>query len=355
MTTLPVTMTDGDERVGDGVLRFATRDIPRFAAGFRLRSGRRRAAADVHRRRWRGQAGRLEVWYTTFTDPATGTGVWIHHELVAPTDSGPAQALGWAAVFPPGERPVHGRFGPKDAPAPIGGQVFASEEVSRTPDELRGVAEDVSWELTEHGGGEPLHTFPEWAWRRELLPAAQLVATPGATFDGVVRFGGRELRVSGAPGASSRIYGHGNAERWAWLHADLGGGDVLELVSAVSRRPVLRALRPLTFLRLRLAGDEWPAGDQLLTALRFTSRIDLPSWWVSGRVGDRRIRVRVHQPMDATLALDYADPDGAPAVCRNTERADVLVVLEHRVGKGWQLEREWRLDGTAHAEVGTRG
>lgn len=350
MTTLPVTLTCGAEQLATGELRFALRDLPAFVSGFRLRA----ATGDVQPSRWRGQPGRLEVWYSTFTDPATGAGVWIHHELVAPSDGGQAQALGWAAVFPPGERPVHGRFGPKDAPVPRRGQLFAADDVTLARGELRGVAGDVSWDLRERGGGTPLHTFPAWAWRRELLPAAHLVTAPGATFDGVVRYAGRELRVADAVGASARIYGHGNAQRWAWLHADLGGGDVLEIVSAVSRRPGLRLLKPLTFLRLRVAGEEWPARDQLLAAFRYRARIELPTWWVSGRVGDRRIRVRVHQPPEETLALDYADPDGAPAVCRNSERADVVVVLERRTAGRWTVEREWRLDGTAHAEVGTR-
>ncbi|MFC4946348.1 hypothetical protein [Pseudonocardia sp. GCM10023141] len=353
MTILPVTLTSSAaERLGTGTLRFALRDLPSFLGGFRIGTGT--GPADVHTSRWRGQPGRLEVWYSTFTDPATGTGVWIHHELVAPAGGGPAQALGWAAVFPPGERPLHGRFGPQDAPALRDAQVFAATDVALEPGLLRGVAGDVSWELRERGGGAPLHTFPAWSWRREWLPAAHLVTAPGATFDGSIRYAGRELRVEQAVGASARIYGHGNAQRWAWLHADLGGGDVLEIVTAVSRRPGLRALRPLTFLRLRVGGREWPARDQLLAALRYTAHIDLPAWWVSGRFGDRRIRVRVHQDAQATLALDYADPDGAPAVCRNSERADALVVLERRTGRTWVTEREWHLDGTAHAEVGTR-
>ena len=49
--------------------------------------------------RWRGQPGRLEVWYLTATDPATGTGLWLHHEVVAPTGGGPwrlkVQLLRW--------------------------------------------------------------------------------------------------------------------------------------------------------------------------------------------------------------------------------------------------------------------
>ncbi|TDD69763.1 hypothetical protein E1293_35540 [Actinomadura darangshiensis] len=304
------------------------------------------------RSRWRGQAGRLEVWYTTLTDPATGTGVWIHHELVAP-DEGEARAHGWAAVFPPGETPVFGRFGPfgwshsEDAD-------FAAGPVVQGGGRLTGAAGAISWDLRESGGGPPLFTFPRWAWRSEVLPAAQIVPKPAAAYDGAVRFGGRTLELDGARGASARIYGHGNARRWAWLHADLGGGDVCEIVAAVSTRPGMDRLPPLPFVRLRVDGVELPGGDPLLAALRLRAGIGLPVWTVHGRIGDRRIHVRVTLPQDETVSVDYADPDGAPAVCHNSERADVRIVLARLAGRGWETEREWRLDGTGHAEVGLR-
>jgi hypothetical protein len=304
--------------------------------------------------RWRGQADRLEVWYTTITDPATGTGVWLHHELVAPSDGASAHAHGWAAVFPPGQEPVHARFGPAPHRQLDGTAVFAADDVTMSIDRLNGDAGDFRWDLAASGGGEPLCTFPRWAWSRELLPAAQVVPYPSATFRGVVRHPGGELVLDGAPGATARIYGRGNAQRWTWLHADLGGGDVLEIVAAVSRRPVLRALPPLVFLRLRLEGTEWPAADPLLVAPLFRVRMGLPMWTVTGAVGGRRIRVAVTQPPERTLSLDYRDPDDAPAVCHNSERADAEITLQRRTGRIWSAERHWRLEGTAHAEVGTR-
>ncbi len=199
------------------------------------------SAEELFRTRWRGQSGRLEVWYTTITDPATGTGVWMHHELVAPADGGEPRAHGWAALFPPGEAPLFGRHGP-DVWMPSSGYRCASAEV--TPRSLSGGAGELTWDLASRGGGEPLYTFPRWAWRRELLPSAQIVPVPGAVFDGTVRYGDRVLELVGAPGATARIYGHGNGERWAWLHADLGGGDVCEVVAAVPARRVLRRLPP---------------------------------------------------------------------------------------------------------------
>jgi hypothetical protein len=52
--------------------------------------------------------------------------------------------------------------------------------------------------------------------------------------------------------------------------------------------------------------------------------------------------------------LEYAEPRGDRVVCRNSERASVVVTVQHRRGRRWQTERSWRLDGTAHAEVGGR-
>jgi hypothetical protein len=309
-------------------------------------------ADELFRTRWRGQAGRLEAWYTTITDPATGTGVWLHHELVAPTGGGVPHAHGWAAVFPPGGPPVLGRFGP-DEWVPSGGYSCASAEV--TPDGLRGRAGELSWELAASGGGAPLYTFPRWAWRSELLPAAQIVPAPTATYDGTMRHGDRVLQLVAAPGGTARIYGHGNGRRWAWLHADLGGGDVCEVVAAVPARRLLSHLPPLPLVRLRVDGTDWPACDPLLAGLRMRATIGVPSWTVHGRAGRRMIRIKVTMPPGETLTVDYDDPDGRTPVCHNSERADAEITLLRRDGRRWKPARQWRLDGTAHAEVGLRG
>ncbi len=329
MTTLPATVTDSTEVVGEADLSFDTRDLPKFLGSFRLGSPSLEP-------RWGGQPGRLEVWYTTLTDPATGTGVWLHREMVAPTDGSEAHVLGWAAVFPPGEPPQHGRFGP-----------FANDGRQITS------AGDIHWDLRSTSDSEPLYTFPKWAWDTELLPAAQVVAEPHALFSGTVKWPGGELTLNDAPGGNSRIYGHGNGQRWAWLHADLGNGDVLEIVSAVARRQPLRSLRPLTFLKLRVNGREWPT-NTLLAAPRFHAEIDRPSWSVTGRVGDWRINVTVTQPEDGTLSLEYRDPDGSTATCWNSERSTAHITLEERRNGTWHQHRTWDIHETAHAEVGGR-
>ncbi|MFE9139517.1 hypothetical protein [Streptomyces sp. NPDC007355] len=355
MTCLPFTLYDNDTQIGTGELRFPvlTGLVP-FLGSFRF--PKTSASQSFMASRWKGEAGRTEVWYTTATDPATGTGLWLHHELVAPTDGTAPYAHGWAAVFPPDQPVQHARF--QASKWPGSRQGFVIDEVSATPGRLTGSTGELRWDLTEQAAEAPLFTFPRWSWRYPLLPAAQILPAARASYSGTISYGDTTLRLNGAPGASARIYGHGNAQTWAWLHADLGGGDILEIVTAVSRRPVLRQLPPLVFLRLRTDGRTWPRRAER-TAFgwaglgRFTSTIGLPGWTVSGRAGLRRIRVEVTQPAENTLTLAYTDPDGSGAICRNSERADVHVLLERWQG-GWRTEKQWTLAGAAHAEVGTR-
>lgn len=363
MTTLPFTVYENDEPIGAGTLRFRLRSalLP-FLLSFRF-PRRADEPAALTAPRWRGAPGRTEVWYTTVTDPATGTGLWLHHELTAPADGSEPYAHGWAAVFPKDAPVRHARFGP--AAWTPGSDGFAAGEVRAVPGRLSGTAGTMSWDLAERPADAPLFTFPRWSWRRPLLPAAQILPAARATYDGELRHQDGVVRLSGAPGASARIYGHGNAHRWSWLHADLGGGAVLEIVAAVSTRPVLRRLPPLVFLALRYGpgshgarGRTWPRRPERSAlgwagVARFRADIGLPTWTVTGRAGLHRIRVTVTQPEERTLALEYTDPDGARAVCRNCERADAEVRLERWWGR-WRPAAQWRLDGTAHAEVGSR-
>ncbi|MCX4579460.1 hypothetical protein OHB41_41035 [Streptomyces sp. NBC_01571] len=355
MTVLPVTLYEGGKRAGEGVLRFPlTTGLAPFLLSFRF--PRREDHAEHFAPRWNGTPGRTEVWYTTLTDPASGTGVWLHHEVTAPADGSEAFAHGWVAAFPREGEVRHARFGPVPWTRPTVG--FEGDSVTAAPGQLTGSADDFHWKISEHPEGESLFTFPRWSWRRSLLPAAQMLPAARATYDGVFSYGQDTLTLRGAPGASARIYGHGNAHRWTWLHADLGGGDVLEIVAAVSTRPGLRRLPPLVFLRLRRGERTWPRRAERsaigwLGLGRFRAGFGLPRWTVTGRTALRRIRVEVEQPPERTLTLEYRDPDGARAVCRNSESADARVVLERWWGR-WRPERSWVLDGTAHAESGER-
>ena len=320
--------------------------------------------------RWRGRPGRLEVWYATMTDAATGAGLWVHGETVAPRsgtgaeagdglvegdkDAGaagtPATAHGWVAWFPSEGKPVWSRSGaeqvsPPGEDPPAG---FSAGDLTLGPGGTKGTAGDLEWDITWRAAEqEPLYTFPKWAWARELLPAAQIVPAPSMQARGWVRNGDTRHEIEGHA-AASRIYGHGNAQRWGWLHADLGDGNVIELVSAVSTRPVLSALAPITFLRMRVDGTDWPRTRVACWGLR--AHLDLPQWRIQGRTQGVEVDLEVTQPPERCVSIDYTDPNGATATCTNTERADLALTLRWQDGRS----RTWRLDGTAHAEIGRR-
>lgn len=285
--------------------------------------------------------------YLTATDDETGTGLWLHHEVVAPP-TGEAYAHGWLALFPTDAPPAYERFGPVPAQARPEGAWFAGGDAVMTADSAAGRAGELDWDLRWEPGEQPLWTFPKWAWRRQALPAAQVVPTPVATVSGNV--GGRPFA---GRGGSAHIYGHGNAQRWVWLHADLGGGDVLELVAATARRSGMRLLPPLPLLQLRVAGEDWPS-DPLAAAPLFRCRISDEGFRIAGVVGTRRLAVRVDLPADRCVRVGYVDPDGATATCTNTERADVTVATSELTLRGWRSHRRWQLAGTGHAEMGSR-
>ena len=305
--------------------------------------------------RWRGQPGRLEVWYLTATDPATGTGLWLHHEVVAPTDGGAPRPHGWIAVFPPDAEPRWARFatppGTGGGPDAVGERWFAGGDAILEPRRAAGSTDGATWDLEIHPSAEPpVWTFPAPVWDRELLPAAQVLAGPSASISGTVEVDGFRIEMHDAPAGVARIYGQGNEKRWGWLHADLGGGDVLEVVSAVSTRPGLRLLPPATMLQLRLGGHDVPRIP--LAPGKVT--LELPTWRFRAHFGRRRLRATLPLPAERSISVGYADPDGQTATCTNSERASADIVLERLSGRRWTTERTWHLDGTAHSEVGLR-
>lgn len=300
--------------------------------------------------RWQGQAGRMEVWYITCTE-ADGTGWWFHYETVAPA-SGDPFAHGWVAHFPVAGEPVLERFGPEAArPAQGAGELVSAGGCRIDAGALAGNTGRLAWELTLTGDAPALFTFPRWAWEREVLPGAQVVDRPAATLAGRVTVDGH-ARDFDAAGARAHIFSHGSAKRWGWLHCDLGGGDTLEVVAAVSHLPGLERLKPLPFVRLRTGDDDRPR-DPLFSAITARADVDFPQWRArAGLGGRRRLRASVELPPQRCVQLEYPNPDGTSAYCVNSERADARIVVERRVGGRWVVDGEWRLDGTAHAEVG---
>jgi len=311
--------------------------------------------------RWRGTAGRMEVWYATCSE-ADGSGWWFHYERVAPAKAQPrlddtavgapeAYVHGWVAAFPVAGQPILERFGPIADTTRGEGWLLSAAGASVHDAHMTGRAGRLAWDIAIGSEQPALYTFPKWAWDRELLPGAQVVDTPGASFTGTVSVDGVERTLT-ATGARAHIFSRGNAREWTWLHAELGGGDTLEVVSAVSHLPLPSRLRPLPVVRLRLQGRDLPR-DPLLWGLGGHGTVSLPGWRVQAPLGGRR-RLSVHVEMapENCVQIEYPNPDGSHVYCTNSERASAAVRIEAKVGGRWTTDAEWVLESTAHAEVG---
>jgi hypothetical protein len=246
--------------------------------------------------------------------------------------------------FPPDGPPHTERFGPEPVRPAAGTAWFDAAGVRVAHEKLTGRARSLAWDLSWKDQGTPLWTFPRSTWERELLPGAQVVISPTAEFAGTLTAADAAIRIDGWRGGVAHIYGHGNARRWGWIHADLGSGDVVEAVTAVAHKPGLRRLAPMAFVRFRIDGKDWPTSP--LPSLRMRTTLGLQHWQLEGRIGGREVLIRVDQPPERCVSLGYTDPDGGAAVCTNTEQADIHVDID---------DRHWSVLGTGHAEVGLRG
>ena len=298
--------------------------------------------------RWRGKAGRLEVAVRHPVLPQTRAGLWIHCETVAPTH-GAAYAHGWATWFPADGPPRTERFGPEPVQPAAGATWFDAAGARVSQERLAGRCGSLAWELSWKDTAAPLWTFPRLTWERELLPGAQVVLAPTADFTGSLTVDGTVHHVDGWRGGVAHIYGHGNAKRWGWIHADLsfggGGGDVLEAVTAVSHRPGLRRLAPLAFIRLRLDGKDWPASPLPSLRMRTTLCSACSTGRTEGRIGGRNVLIRVDQPPDRCEPGIHRPRRGQGGLYQH-QQADVHIEID---------DRHWSVPGTGHAEVGLRG
>ena len=349
-TTLPGTLKDmSGNMIGEVLVKFNFQDTFSFLSSFRLSESVK--DEDLFLKRLTDEylssrKGRLEVWYDTFSDDKHG--YWIHHELIS-SIKGETYSTGWIAIFELGKKPIFERFEDRDI---LDSKYFKTDSVSLTPIDRIGKTKNIEWDIKVDGKSDPLYTFGRLSWKKEILPASQIVPLPTAKYTGTIKVKGKEFKID-CTGASARIFGLGNAKRWVWLHADLGDNNVVEVVSAVSKKKYLENLKPLSFVKIRFDGKEYPI-NSLLCAFFFKTEITDNSFRVSGRFPRLRVDIKVSQPRERCVVVDYLDPDGEAAQCINTEIADVDIRVMKKIKNEWEEVFVKRLEGCGHSEIGIR-
>ena len=313
---------------------------------------------------WDGSPGHYEVWYLTFTDPASGVGAWIRLTMVAPVAGDATCSLWLAAMDPAGDVLA------RKATHPIG-ELHAEADPFRVTIagahlDDRGTAgrfEDVAWDLHWAPGRPYDHVHP--LLRRARVARTILTLPHGdVAVHGTVDLpGGRRLQVDGARGGQAHLFGAKHASSWAWVHA----GDLVDRDGAPAPDTFVdgvsvfaprfgRDRGPSTPVVGRFLGEDF-ASTSPARVFANRSHFGLVGWDLEAIDGARRIVAHVAADRDLLAGVTYHDPDGDPAYCYNSEVATIHLSVFDRVRRprrGWILRQALTGDGRAHFEYAQR-
>jgi hypothetical protein len=301
---------------------------------------------------WNGKPGRYEVWFLTMSDGTAG--YWIRYTLLAP-DHGPAEGRLWFARFdredPARTFGVNHAFPLEGAGVPgaelevrVGGGVLRSGHCQGG---IEGGGHEVSWLLDFETGGETYRLLSDALYRGGLAPTKPFSPNVDTTFTGRITIDGHAHPISAMPGQQGHLYGTKHAERWAWAHCSAfgdGDGAVLQAIAAQGRRG------PVTTPFSTFAGLRWQGRWIRLSGLARRRPFWLGGWRID--LANRRYRLTGRVVGDPAFMVQarYADPDGTPRFCHNTEVASSRFVLFERTGTGFEEVALLTSEGTTHAE-----
>jgi hypothetical protein len=315
---------------------------------------------------WNGDPGHYEVYYLTFTDPASGIGFWIRYTMVAPLPETAAEATCslWFCAMDPGDP---GRNVGLKHSLPVTALVAATD-----PFELR-IGD--AW-LSDHGMTGAIDANGsryEWVleWRpslpayghvHPLLRTARLAKTmlflphPDLEVSGTVWLGERRIGLSAARGGQAHLWGSKHASRWTWAHCnDFEGAPAGTFVDGVSVFVPRfgRELGPNTPVVGRIGGVDLNSIGPLAVQ-RNRSELDLTSWRFEAKGRALRVEATVRARLEDLVGVTYHDPDGDLAYCYNTEVADMSLEVFQRQSGDWTRTDELRSERRAHFEYAQR-
>lgn len=207
---------------------------------------------------------------------------------------------------------------------------------------------DLSWDLAFEAGPTLVH-LPHASLYDAPLPRNKVVSPLVRTrFRGVIRTGGREIEVDGAPGMQGHNWGAAVAPAWAWCHvAGFEGEPDATLEAVTGRVPLGPVALPVTVVYLRWRGREWRLNGPV-ALLRARSRVDGLAWRFQGSGDGVHLEAEITADRASVLGLDYVSSDGGTVRCVNSNLAAARVVLRGLPGG----PRTLAADGTATLELG---
>jgi Tocopherol cyclase len=107
----------------------------------------------------------------------------------------------------------------RDVGPPVSGESLVElRSAVIEPGRSAGTVDDTSWDLSWDRGAWGVDPRPRLFGPTHPLDL-ELIALPGATFEGWVEIGGERFDVSGRPGAITHYWGRRLPDRWVWISA----------------------------------------------------------------------------------------------------------------------------------------
>jgi len=319
-----------------------------------------------NRMRWdRRRRGFMEVWYTTLNHRASGRGVWLRYTLTSPdaADRPPYCEL-WGFVFDPDRKANFAskqRFsidalgsanGRDDGALVRIGDAWLAENHLEGSLERDGV--ELAWSLDHEPADRCFQHIPE-PLRDRIEGRVSTVCSPNLSvpFFGTVRIGSDELTFEGEPGCQSHRWGRKHSTTWTWAHCSAFEDDPEAIFEGLAAKTSIAGIPAptTTLLYLRYKGNDL-AFNELKWALRARSRYELPTWAFTARNESWKIAGAARATTDRMVQVEYADPDGSPRFCANSEIADLAIEIYRKENGRWRHHGSLTSLRDAHLEFG---
>jgi hypothetical protein len=279
-------------------------------------------------------SGLYESFFVRANHPQDPVALWLRYTMFAPVGR-PADAVAevWAAVF-------DGRTGvntttkaavPAATARFAAGPDIACGTAVLTDSHLSGDVDGIRWDLTYHGGTDPLLLLPERLYRSGFPKAKTLVPRPLAVFDGFIAVGDTRYDVAGWVGSQNHNWGARHTDEYAW--GQVAGFDdapdvFLECSTARVRvaglrtpwlTPVVvrhdgRELRLNAVLTSARASASYTVGEDVTWEFRSVGRD-------SATRGPVEVEGAFRAPRSDFVELTYDNPPGGTKTCLNTKIA----------------------------------
>jgi hypothetical protein len=310
---------------------------------------------DENRPVWDGRSrGLYEAWFLTFNVPEEKAAFWLRYSLDAP-DEGAAHAELWGHFFdarePAKSFGIRSRAERDGFELGTGGGFIRMGAAALAEGYATGATaahgHTLSWELSFEPGATAYFLTP--APIRPFIMKRRTnwcVPNLNVRYRGRVNIDGRELALGGVPGQQSHLFGRRHASRWVWLHCNAFDGGRDALIEGIA--PVLgKSGRPITVIYIRYRGRDYLCAlPKSLVVARSESAF--PEWTFECRTDGLEFVGRARASLDRMLQVQYADPDGTPSFCCNSEIADLEIEVKQR---GAVIDT-LRATGTANLEFG---